>query len=307
MNCPLQYGNPPNGGLNPDGPTGTYSVITGVILPDGLTYIFQYDGCGSLTKVVYPSGGYTRYVYDYTHYEHILSGSLPYYYGTDIELTAKYVCTAPPSGALGTTTTGTGNTCTAAENETSYSSTVNGAQCNHSANTVTDPLGNQTVYQFIGYQPASGGHYFCTGTIPTEESSRQIYSNGTLLSTILTQYVSSSIPLPSQKTTILPNGLQNRPTSHVARVPDPTQTLEYDWGQGAPGPLLRETDVAYPSSTTGCWWRPTSKMVKDGSGHQVELTTYELITTRAGIRERGRGACSSIQYKLYQPLQHYRD
>jgi hypothetical protein len=38
-----------------------YSIPTAIILPNGLTYTFQYDQCGMLRKVTYPSGGYTRY------------------------------------------------------------------------------------------------------------------------------------------------------------------------------------------------------------------------------------------------------
>ena len=43
---------------------GPYSMPTAIILPNGLTYTFQYDSCGMLRKVTYPTGGYTRY--DYT-------------------------------------------------------------------------------------------------------------------------------------------------------------------------------------------------------------------------------------------------
>jgi hypothetical protein len=51
LSCPLTASN------GASVPTVTVNVITSALLPNGLTYIFQYDGCGTLTKIVYPSGG----------------------------------------------------------------------------------------------------------------------------------------------------------------------------------------------------------------------------------------------------------
>lgn len=69
------------------------------VLPNGLSYIFQYDQCGTLNKVVYPSGGYTRYQFDYSNYTHILTPptSNPRVTGTDVELVQKYVCRQAPA------------------------------------------------------------------------------------------------------------------------------------------------------------------------------------------------------------------
>src|SRR6185437_6742180 len=73
-------------------------------------------------------------------------------------------------------------------------------------------------------------------------------------------------------TTVYPSGKVRK----VHRDPDPgpggglpifgnvVKELEYDWGQGAPGPLLRETDTVYQ-------WQKT-----DGSGNRPYLTAHLL-------------------------------
>ena len=50
------------------GPIGTYSKtlseVTAIALPNGTSYQFQYDATsGLVSKIVYPSGGYVRYVW----------------------------------------------------------------------------------------------------------------------------------------------------------------------------------------------------------------------------------------------------
>ncbi len=230
---------------------------------------------------MYPSGGYTRYVYNYTSYLHMLTVPPGFqFYGTDNELTAKYVCSQQSSTYTpGSTTAGTGNTCAATEDETTYSPTVASSQYNHSANTVTDPVGNQTLYQFNNYSEPIAY---------TQETSRKEYqgssTSGTLLRTVDTSYGVPRALFPRRRPRSCPTDCRSRLTGPMRQGSrNPTKTLEYDWGSGTPGPLLRETDVVYPTSTTGCWWRPTSKTVKNGSGTQIALTTYELDNYTAGI------------------------
>ncbi|HWG20812.1 MAG TPA: RHS repeat-associated core domain-containing protein [Terracidiphilus sp.] len=217
---------------------------------------------------------------DYTHYSHILtSPGTPTVTGTDIEITQKYVCRQAVL-TPGATSTGTGNTCAVGEDETTYTPTVNTSVCNHSANTVVDPLGNKTIYQFKNYQTCG----YSVG-----ETNRQIYQgSSTLLRTVQTSYTGCSLEaiFPQDQITILPNNLQSKihmdysgPVCGPAWVKD---TLEYDLGPSAPGPLLRETDTP-----DDCNWKPASTTVKDGSGNQVAVTTYEFDNYTAGISASG--------------------
>lgn len=258
--------------------TGSYSFITAAVLPNGLAYIFQYDSCGNLTKIVYPSGGYTRYQYDYADYTHVLTGlGTPIITGSDMELVSKYVCRAP-SVTPGATSTGTGDTCPTAEDQTTYTPTVNSTMCNHSGTTVVDPLGDKTVYQFTNN---------ATCGFSVVESSRQIYQgSSTLLRTVQTQYYSPSsyIAYPQDQTTVLPNGLESK--IHWDRGVGQTEwvqdTKEYDWNNGAPGPLVRET-----VTPIACNWKAASTTIEDGSGNQIAKTVYEFDNYTAGISPSG--------------------
>ena len=256
-------------------PSGTASVISSVVLPNGLTYTFQYDACGELTKITYPSGGYTRYVYaSYGTYTHQVFGAPGTF--TDVEVVKKYVCRAPAL-ALGATSTGTGNTCPSpyTEDLTTYSPSITGSTMwNNTSNSVTDPLGNRTVYQFTQ----------STLSAPPVETSRAIYQGtSTLLRTIQHTY-STSIPIvPITETTILANGLQSQVQTDYFAYDYPKEKREYDWGQGAHGGLLRKTDYTWST----CSFVKTGETVYDGSNNKIANTTSEIDNYTAGISSSG--------------------
>jgi RHS repeat-associated protein len=265
--------------------SGPYSLPSSIVLPNGLTYILQYDGCLGLSKIVYPSGGYTRYVYDSAHYSHQVNNPVVPQTGTYsvVELVAKYVCRA--AGVTpGATSTGTGNTCPVAEDMTTYTPTINGAtDTNNESVSVVDPLGNKTVYQFTQSTQQN--------VPPPVETSRTVYQGtSTVLRTINTAYPAplgnngniAVLPLlPISETTILPNGLQTQ-TQWDRYGYDIAEQREYGYGQGAPGAVVRKTDYTY-----GCDHRKTSEIVYDGSGNQIAKTTYELDNYTAGLTASG--------------------
>ena len=247
--------------------SGSVNVITSVVLPNGLTYVFHYDQCGNTDKIVYPSGGYTRYVFDYTHYTHALFNYVGPF--TDVEVTAKYVCRVA-AVTLGSTSTVGGNTCPAAEDLTTYNPTLGG--CNNSASSVTDPLGNRTSYQFINAS--------CNPYTSVLESSRQIYQgSSTLLRTIQTTYVGQ---YPASKTTILPNGLQSRVEWDYWSLDFVHEKREFAWAPNGNGSLVRKTDYG-----SYCYTKPSSEIVYDGAGIQIAKTTYEFDNYTAGISSSG--------------------
>lgn len=83
--------------------SGTQSALTSVTLPNGLAYQFTYNAAlGELSKITYPTGGYTRYDYGtFTHYWQAqdalsIDAAAPADYR---EVTAKHVC-RDPQGAV---------------------------------------------------------------------------------------------------------------------------------------------------------------------------------------------------------------
>jgi RHS repeat-associated protein len=295
------------------GPLNGGSSLT---LPNGLTYTIQYNEYGEPTKITYPSGGYTRYDYQAFQVTYPWDNNNPNYVTTADyrEVVAKHVCRAvvTPVGATspGVVAGPASNTCSVPEDTTTYQPSISTWGVN-STNTVTDPLGNVTIYQFSGSMYS--GPY---------EMSRAIYQgSSTLLKTINTTYG----PVPglgvASKTTILANGLQskiewdNDPSYHeyIYCAPEtrPWQTVqsnspcgtgaqvdtliypyniteqrEYGWGQGAPGSLMRKTDYTwlqtnpvngadYDAPQLHILDRKTGETVYDGSGNQVAKTTYE--------------------------------
>jgi len=265
-----------SGGMPVSQPQGTLGFPTSVVLPNGLTYTFQYDGCGGLVKITYPSGGYTRYAYDYQSYAHRIENVGPYVAPyTYPEVVAKYVCRAPAI-AFGATSAAAGANCPVPEDVTTYSPTINNnnTMFNNAANSVTDPLGNVTSYEFSQGDPSLSA--------PPLETSRAIYQGGsTLLRTIQTTYL-SPFGYPTSKTTTLQNGLATQTQWDYDSNNNVTEVREYAYGLGAPGALVRKTQ-----NTWGIFNRKTSEKVFDGSNNKLSETDYELDNYTAGISASG--------------------
>jgi hypothetical protein len=253
------------------------SVLDSIQLPNGLSYRFQYNEYGEIIKVLYPAGGYTRYTYQ------AYPGANGYEWTTGTSGNAdsrgvveKDVCTAvatgaaEPSGYRGSTAS---NTCTVQEETTTYKRPAISPE--RSA-VVTDPLGNQTDYQFndaiAGYSPYSATPALLNAGPGSEplETRRNIYQgDSTLLRTIITEHIANGSP--SSQTTILPNGMQSqvqldydysihpypvtlddRNTSVTinnfgAEADNLIEKREYGFGSGATGSLIRKTDYQYLS------------------------------------------------------------
>jgi len=291
------------------GNTRAYSMPTAVILPSGLTYTLQYDNCGELSKITYPGGGYTRYEYSFQPRAMYNTSETPpgiYGYQTN-EISAKYVCTSA-SATMGSTSTGSGNTCAAAEEVTTYTPSVLGnseEQFNNTQNVVVDPLGNKTIYQFT---EASRQIYGA----PALETSRQMYdASGHLMKTIQTQYTNTTIPyqndpaapaaFPSIQTTTLDNGMVSQiQWDYDLKAPWALDTVlteqrEYDFGSGSPGQLLQRTNYTwlhrdntqYADSAVNILNRKTSEAVYNSSGTLMAKTVYEYDNYTSGISQSG--------------------
>jgi RHS repeat-associated protein len=143
-------------------------------------------------------------------------------------------------------------------------------------------MGNDTVYT-IQIVPSTQSY--------SEELERQIFqglhTTGTLLKTIQTVWAtgngstSSTIGFPIRSTVIWPNGLQTKTERDYNYEYGQVLTQrEYDYGNGAPGPLLRTTNTAYvaPSNSTyltnNLLNLTSSVQVLDGNGVQRAYTTF---------------------------------
>lgn len=306
FSCPQTPGSPPPG---PVGATGTYSMPTSVALPNGLTYTFEYDSCGHLSKRTFPSGGYERYEYTYVPTsvwgpgQSPGSSSLFPYVATQVS--AKHICSVPAI-QMGATTTSQGNTCPQSELSTTYSPSSVNTDRNNEQNIVIDALGNKTVYQFTQATPS--GQSF----LPAVETSHQIWwlNNGTyqLQKSVTTDYTPNAAGniyplLPVRKTITLDDGQVSKTEwdydfRNLFEADSPvTEQREFDYGTGAPGGLLRRTDYSwlqvdnptvYSLQPGGIWFMDgqTMQTVYDGAGNLVADTRFQYNgTTLSTIKQ----------------------
>ncbi len=236
----------------PRSPTLTWSLILlqSISLPNGASWLFDYDEYLSIKKITLPTGGTVSYTYTNT-----VSCQDP---GNPPSVYFRSIASRTVDALDGTQ----------AKN---WSYNLNPGI----KNTVTDPAGNDTVHNFTKI----GG-----GLCSFYETKTQFYagssSAGTLLKTIDTQY-SDGGPLPSHfnignspeigvfpvvKTTTLPsatgnlvsqetyaydsagllqNAFNGQPAGGSYSFGVLLQKKEYDFGNGAAGPLLRATNYSY--------------------------------------------------------------
>jgi RHS repeat-associated protein len=208
--------------------------LTNIFLPDGTQWQISYDSYGEITSLSTPAGATIKY---------------------------KWREVASPScGGLTQVSRAVETRTLRDVNGNSFVWSYHwGTQASDGSltNSVIDPNGNETVHTFktISSQPPSSTYcnFFETGT----RVYQGLASSNQLLKAIDTTYQvdsSNQAVLPTSiQTTIYPGGLVSLVQKFydtgnfagVATVGDPIQTLEYDFGSGAHGPLLRQTDTVY--------------------------------------------------------------
>ncbi|MBZ5530317.1 MAG: hypothetical protein LAO20_02695 [Acidobacteriia bacterium] len=261
------------------------SELVTVIQADGSRITFDYDSYGNLTYVGLPGGGSITYAWGMINFPS---------------------CTQFDGGISRAilSRTVTDNNGHSSVWQYQWGTVANGII----SNTVTDPLNNDTVHVFTaldgtglggcGFHETQTQHYQGTG------GSRQ------LLQQVDTQYSSvvfsvetgwgqalGNVFATDVTTTIYPSGKVKK----VHRDPDAglgagqpifgnvVTEKEYDWGQGSPGPLLREVDTTYQWQvdgrylTAGLLDLPASVTVKDGSGCVLSKTSYGYDETYNSI------------------------
>lgn len=260
--------------------SGAAYAITTIILADGTKWTFDYDTYGELAYVGLPTGGSITYTWTTINFANC-SGSA-----------------TPVSRAVATRTLNDGQGHTYQWNY-SWGTLANGSL----TNVATDPLGNDTVYVFT--QQAAPGTPF-DGSCNLYETSSTAYKGAQSanhpLQRVDTTYTTTAIAEDSSGsggglgnvfatdivTTVYPSGRVKKvhkdpDTGLGAGLPifgNVKKELEYDWGQGQPGPLLRETDTTYQWEINSAYLTahlldlPASVVIKDASGNRAAETDY---------------------------------
>ncbi|HZI56695.1 MAG TPA: hypothetical protein VFF39_07955, partial [Verrucomicrobiae bacterium] len=217
--------------------------VVSVVLADGSRWTFDYDSYGLLTYVGLPTGGSISCTW------------------TTINFTScDPVNVTKLSRAVASRTLNDGQGHTSTWNY-SWGTFANGSQ----TNVVTDPAGNDTAHIFTILNPTGSTTPACnlyeTSTIQYQGAAS---ANHPLQQTDTT-YASAAIMQDAAVsnlanvfatdivTTVYPSGKVRK----VHKDPDSglgagklifgnvKKEFEYDWGQGQPGALLRETDTTY--------------------------------------------------------------
>lgn len=306
-NCIYQY------------PAGGVSGPETLTLPNGQTYTLSFDtNFGEVTKIILPTGGYIKYVY----------GTLP---GLDNGPDANFnTCSMGPYDSRRVVerhVSADGVT----ESVWKYSYTRNGGTV---TTTVTDPLNNVSIHTFSNASSSS----------PGLETERDIYDNaghllrktanvwdgamgptqrnqdGTCTSTVRNFRITSSTMTLVDTNQVLLNetvfDTSNTYTANICLFTTVTEsrmnvleTHEYDYGNGAPGPLLRKSVFTYLHDskpqylTSYILNRVSSKTVYDSASNTCKglnqpcaQTTYLFDSTTPIANTSGTGQAVSHDY-----------
>jgi YD repeat-containing protein len=267
----LEYPNSLAGG------SGTVELISSIVLPDGSSWIFQYDSYGNVTYLGLPLGGSITYQWT--------TVAFPSFSATPV---SRAIMQRTITDNRGDSYIWKYRWVTSQNNPTSANGTY--------TNVVTDPLGNDTVHVFTNFL---GALAFYETTTSTYQGS---YLTGSLLKQVITGYQAGQIAgrgntgIPvfpnSIQTTVYPSGKVDLiQKTYDAALTDPTAGSAtygkvvaekvYDWGQGTPGPLLRETDTTYKWQLDSSYLAahfldlPATVIIKDGTGCALSESDYK--------------------------------
>ncbi len=249
-----------------DYPSTSFQLLDRITLPDGSYYGFTYEPTttgsshvtGRIASVHLPTGG-----------------SISYAYTGGFNNTGIFCADGSTSGFNRGTPDGTWKYVRTLTLD-SY------GQPSTSTNTITDPMGNQTVVNF-------GGGY---------ETQRQIYTgtaSGTTLETLITCYngnttncataTASSITTPTEIAVFRSlNGGPQAETDTFYSGPLVTKKNEYDFGISTP---TRKTTISYATLGNGILDRPSNVTVTDGSGNLQSQTAYTYDEDAASLKASG--------------------
>lgn len=224
--------------------TGQPIYLTNVFLPDGTQWQFAYDSYGEVTNITTPGGVSIAYTWQEVSFPSC----------GDLTQVSRAVKTR-------TVTDVNGNTF-----KWTYHWGVQAAD-RSLTNTVTDPNSNDTLHVFkvISKEtppPPSYCNFFETatktyqGTAGSQAPLKEVdisYLN--LGNTVILPTSIQTIVNPGNLVSLVQKFYDGGNYAGVPSVGDVTQELEFDFGAGAHGPLLRQTDKVYQwqADTTGAY------------------------------------------------------
>ena len=254
--------------------SGPWILVVSIVLPDNSSWSMDYDAYGNITSLTYPTGGRVSY-----QWQEI---ALPF---------CEDGHNTPVSRAVQSRTLFDGT------NSNTWQYSWGTRQSDGTiTNIVTDPTGNDTAHVMSPVGPPCG--FYETETRSYQGS----HTGGALLKTVDTVYSGGEgnlnvIPanvVPITVTTTLANGKVNQVTrqydpgisgtsqepSGVTTFGNVTLETATDWGQGAPGPVLRQTATTYQwqGDSTGNYLNAglldlqSSVIVKDANGNRTAET-----------------------------------
>ena len=298
--------------------------ITQIQLPNGQSYQFQYDPAyGLIGKMIYPNGGYVRYVWgnNISSSRELVPSTEPLTNAGATPLPCEIIYDTPVVVQRFVSFDGQHEV---EEQDFSYSTAWApfvsagvdfGMQDWTSKQTtvITKDLVTgasfKTAYTYIprpnGAKPSKLEKTVSMDpTSPVEQTIQNFDANGNLLRTVNKNYLFTALFPALDETVTLDNGQTS--TIHRCFLYQPcapgqlappgqvlgnllTDSFEYDYGQGAPGPMLRHTHIDYRMFTSPLFptvydpnGNPTTylgasqaNIVYDGSGHRVAEADYE--------------------------------
>jgi RHS repeat-associated protein len=249
--------------------TAAVPLVTSIMLPDSSQYTFSYEPTPSLPT----SGACTPYAGTSCVTARIAKITLP----TGASITYRYSGGAGTNGS-GIFADGSAATLTRATLDGNWTYAQTKGTGAASTTVVTDPQSNSTTMSFQGiYQ--------------TQSQTPTILTTNTCYNGAASPCIGTAVSIPiTQRTTIstlLPGNQQSEHVEFYSPYGMPSETDDYDYGSGAPGPLLKKTVISYASlgninaaqqTVTVCNGLGASTAC-NGSGTVVSQTTYNYDET----------------------------
>jgi RHS repeat-associated protein len=256
--------------------SGTIGAYSQISFPNNRAYTFTYvpNSYAQLSSVTLPTGATISWTWQTT------CGIFDPSTGT----TSTVTCAGGPRVLTRTVTVG------AQSFQWAYSWGTLNESTSVAVNSVTDPLGNKTVYTCTkgAVEPCQNIQYFDSSgnliktenvTFPAEEATPPVLGDTTTRVSTTTWNQSNFVTKVETDRDSLSfnNGLDS------VFVDTPIEVREYSYGSGAPGSLLRRTHYTYLHETGSAAAsylkaniinRPVSRIVYDGSGNRVAETDY---------------------------------
>jgi RHS repeat-associated protein len=301
--------------------SGTFVFLQSLVLPNGTTWTFEYNSrsagdsqsinYGDLTKITFPTGGSINYAYANEIFcYHWAVGPCPSGYPT---VPSRAVISRSVNANDGT-----------GAHTWSYSwGTVTGTTSQTMTDVVTDPLGNDSVHLMTGFDMwRETQTQFFQGT----------HSSGTLLKTVNVDWSPYSGPSSTDPHSVLPiRSTTTWANNNVAKVEmdydfgiswingynsaasygNVIAKREYDYGNGASGPIVRTTNTTFmalngPNASSylanNLLSLPYTVQILNGSGTQYASTRYGYDESSLG----SSGVGSTEQHDTAPPTGTYR-